>query len=56
MRRLLTALFTIAATSLAAHAQAPVSWRDKVSSFMAANMQHTAWGVSHGDRDYHLAL
>jgi len=56
MRRFLTALFTVAATTVAAHAQAPAPWRDKVSSFMAANMQHTAWGVSHGDRDYHLAL
>ena len=36
-------------------AQLPGGWREKVSAFAAANLQHTAWGVSHGERDYHLA-
>jgi len=56
MRPLLAASLLIAATATAAPAQAPAPWRDKVNAFTAANMQHTAWGVSHGERDYHLAL
>jgi uncharacterized protein len=56
MRRLLPALLIVALPAAVAQAQASTSWRDKVKAFVAANMQHTAWGVSHGDRDYHLAL
>ncbi|MHB1310946.1 MAG: HD domain-containing protein [Gemmatimonadaceae bacterium] len=56
MRRFLTALFTVAASTAALQAQAPAPWREKVAALMAASMQHTAWGVSHGERDYHLAL
>jgi len=36
-------------------AQGAPTWRDKVTAFVAANMQHTAWGVSHAERDYRLA-
>ena len=39
-----------------AFAQGVPAWRDKATAFVAANMQHTAWGVSHAERDYRLAL
>lgn len=44
------------AVGLPLRAQADPSWRDKVTAFVAANLQHTAWGVSHAERDYRLAL
>jgi uncharacterized protein len=48
-------LIALAASSPAL-AQGVSTWRDKTTAFVAANMQHTAWGASHGERDYHLAL
>jgi HD superfamily phosphodiesterase len=37
-------------------AQGVPPWRNKVTAFVAANLQHTAWGVSHAERDYRLSL
>ena len=48
-------LIALAASSPAL-AQSASTWRDKATAFVTANMQHTAWGVSHGERDYRLAL
>lgn len=32
------------------------SWRDSVSAFAEANLQHTAWGPAHARRDYEMTL
>ena len=49
-------LLVALAASSPALAQSASTWRDKATAFVTANMQHTAWGVSHGERDYRLAL
>ena len=55
-RRLsLSAILLVCLSSLKVQAQPASGWRDKVTAFVAANMQHTAWGVSHAERDYQLA-
>lgn len=54
-RLILVTLVTFA-TGLPALAQGAPSWRAKVTTFVGANLQHTAWGVSHAERDYRLAL
>ena len=50
--RLLVIAMTAGSPALA---QGTPIWRDKVTAFVVANMQHTAWGVSHAGRDYQLA-
>lgn len=55
-RRLsLSAILLVCVSSSKVQAQPASGWRDKVTAFVAANMQHTAWGVSHAERDYQLA-
>jgi uncharacterized protein len=48
------------AAAIAAEAPAPTiehtgDWRGAVHRFVAANLQHPAWGLSHSVRDYELA-
>lgn len=59
---LLTAatLVSFASAAIAADASTPTiertgNWRKAVQSFVAANMKHPAWGLSHSERDYELA-
>jgi len=49
---LLVITLAVGSTALA---QSVPAWREKATAFVAANMQHTAWGASHAERDYHLA-
>lgn len=44
------------AVGLPAGAQGVAPWRNRVTAFVATNLQHTAWGVSHAERDYRLSL
>ena len=30
-------------------------WKQTVYEFASASFQHTAWGLEHSERDYHLA-
>jgi uncharacterized protein len=54
------AIVNLAAAAIAADAPTPTiertgNWRAAVHRFVAANMKHPAWGVSHSVRDYELA-
>lgn len=54
------ALVNLASAAVAADAPTPTiehtgNWRKAVESFVAANMKHPAWGLSHSARDYQLA-
>jgi uncharacterized protein len=53
-------LVNFASAALAADASTPTiersgNWRKAVQQFVAANMKHPAWGLSHSMRDYDLA-
>jgi uncharacterized protein len=53
-------LVNFASAALAADAPTPTiersgNWRKAVQQFVAANMKHPAWGLSHSMRDYDLA-
>ena len=55
-RRLsLSAILLVCLSSPKVQAQQAADWRNRVTAFVVANMQHTAWGVSHAERDYQLA-
>lgn len=55
VRLLMAALAPALAATSPVLAQGTPLWRDRAIAFVAANMQHTAWGVSHAGRDYQLA-
>jgi uncharacterized protein len=57
---LLAAITIMCLSSAAIAADAPTiehtgNWRTAVQRFVAANMKHPAWGLSHSMRDYELA-
>jgi uncharacterized protein len=36
--------------------RAPATWRDSVTVFAEAHLQHTAWGPAHARRDYEVTM
>src|SRR5687768_13369842 len=55
VRRFVQFLFVIAVVSIGAEDPFP-TWRIAVYEFCKANLQHTAWGVAHCERNFILAL
>jgi hypothetical protein len=53
-------IMSLSSAAIAADAPTPTiehtgNWRTAVQRFVAANMKHPAWGLSHSMRDYELA-
>lgn len=53
---LLPILVTTCAPATAARRPPSADWRDNIRKFAEAHLQHTAWGPSHGRRDYAVTM